>query len=85
MGRAEWIGFAVFAAVGLGALPWVRDTVLVQQLWTTLCGVVGISGCGVRTLRGPVADSRARVRRAAALDAFRRSVASIALPVTGIR
>lgn len=44
MGRAEWIGFAVFAAVGLGALPLVRDAVLVQQLWTTLCGVVGISG-----------------------------------------
>lgn len=44
MGRAEWIGLAVFAVAGLLALPLVRDAVMIQQIWMTLCGVVGLSG-----------------------------------------
>ena len=44
MGRAEWIGLAVFAAAGLLALPLVRDAVMIRQIWITLCSAAGLSG-----------------------------------------
>jgi len=44
LSRAEWIGLAFFAVVGLLALPFVHDAVLIQRIWLTICSAVGISG-----------------------------------------
>jgi len=44
LSRAEWIGLAFFVGVGLLALPFVHDAVLIQRIWLTICSAVGISG-----------------------------------------
>lgn len=44
VGRAEWIGLAFFVGIGLLALPFVRDAIIIQRIWLTFCSAVGISG-----------------------------------------
>jgi len=44
LSRAEWVGVAFFVAVGLMALPFVHDAVLIQRIWLTICSAVRISG-----------------------------------------
>ena len=44
LSRAEWIGVVFFVAIGLMALPFVHDAVLIQRIWLTICSAVGISG-----------------------------------------
>ena len=44
IGRAEWIGLAFFLGIGLLALPFVRDAIIIQRIWLTICSAVGISG-----------------------------------------
>jgi|GEM_PF-1546628 hypothetical protein len=39
----EWIGLALFAGVGLLALPFVYDALIVQRIWLTLCSAVGLT------------------------------------------
>ncbi len=44
LSRAEWVGLAFFIAIGLLALPFVHDAVLIHRIWLTICSAVGISG-----------------------------------------
>ena len=41
--REEWIGLAFFAGVGLLALPFVHDALIVQRIWLTLCSAAGLT------------------------------------------
>jgi len=39
----EWIGLALFAGVGLLALPFVHEALIVQRIWLTLCSAAGLT------------------------------------------
>jgi len=40
--REEWIGLALFASVGLFALPFVHDAFIVQRIGLTFCSAAGL-------------------------------------------
>lgn len=41
--RAEFVGLVVFLLICVAVLPFVRDSYILQDVWISLCGAIGIN------------------------------------------
>ncbi|WP_193170844.1 hypothetical protein [Nisaea nitritireducens] len=40
---AEFVGLVVFILICVAVLPFVRDSYILQDVWVSLCGAIGIN------------------------------------------